>query len=328
MRLGIYFDGFSPTSGILDICRQAEEAGADSFWYAQHMGYREATMVAAAAAGVTQRAALVPTAITPYLWGPLAAAMSAATLDEIAPGRAKLAVSVGNVLNLSESGVEPVKPVRVLREYVDAIRQLLAGETVHMDGEVHKLRGAHMEFGKGAHIPIYVASTGPQVLKLAGGIGDGVLLSAALTLESCRRCLEQVDVGAREAGRNPDDVRKAGFINFNVSKDGKAAKQAILRKFAYLFRSKGHAANIKSSGLDIDHAGIIEALARRDLDSAVRLLPEKAATIFGVAGTPKECEELLEAYLKIGINEPIIEISGGEEERKLAFDVVRELARR
>jgi 5,10-methylenetetrahydromethanopterin reductase len=292
------------------------------------MGYREAMIMAGAVAGVTKSIKLAPTAITPYLWRSLPVAMSMATLDELAPGRIQIALSVGNLLNLGESGVEAVKPVRVLQQYVQSIRALLAGGAVQFDGEIERLRGAHMEFGKNAKIPIYVASTGPKVLKLAGQIGDGILLSAGLTLASCRRCLDAVDAGVQAEARDPNSVRKAGFINFNVSKDGKAAKAALLRKLAFLFRSKGHAENIKSSGLDIDHQGIIDALAHRDLDGATHFLPEKAATVFGVAGTPSECRELLENYLSVGLTEPIIEISGHGEERKLALDVVREMASR
>ena len=328
MKLGIYFDGFSPASEILDICKQAEAAGADSLWFAQHMGYREAMSMAAAASAVTSKATLVPTAITPYLWPALAVAMSMATMDELAPGRNKIAVSVGNVLNLAESGVEALKPVRVMREYVEALRLLLAGGAVTMDGEVQKLCGAHMEFGKNANVPIYIASTGPQVLNLAGQIGDGVLLSAGMTLANCRRCLDIVDAGAKSEGRDVNTVKKAGFINFQVSRDGDTAKSALLRKLAFLFRSKGHAANIESSGLSIDHAAIIAALGQRDLNKATGLLPREAADVFGVSGTPTECSDRLEAYLSIGLTEPIIEICGTPEERSLALDVVREVAGR
>lgn len=328
MRLGIYFDGFSSASEIMDVAHQAEMAGAESLWFAQHMGYREAMMMAAAVAGVTKSSKLVPTAITPYLWPSVPTAMSLATLNELAPGRVQIAVSVGNVLNLGESGVEAVKPVRVIREYVENVRALLSGEVVRRDGEIEDLRGAHMEFGKGIAVPIYVASTGPKVMQLAGQIGDGILLSAGLTHAYTRRCLEAVEAGARKAGRDPDSVRKAGFINLNVSEDGQAAKAALLRKLAFLFRSRGHSENVKSSNLDIDHQAIIEALSRRDLDGATRLLPEEAATTFGVAGTPDECRQLLEAYLAIGLTEPIIEVTGSKGERHLALTLIREVTAR
>jgi 5,10-methylenetetrahydromethanopterin reductase len=328
MPVGVFFDGFSSTAEMLEVCRAAEAAGASSLWFAQHMGYREAMVWATAAASVTERATLVPTAISPYLWPPLPIAMAISTLGEFAQGRVVLNVSVGNILNLAESGVEPVKPIRIMREYVEALRALWAGKPVTQDGELHQLKGAKMVFDQGRQYPIYVASTGPQMLKLAGEIADGVLLSAGLTLSSTRRCLEFAAAGTRSKGRDPGAVRRASFINFNVAQDGAAAKAAMLRKLAFLFRSRGHADNIASSNLDIDHAAIIAAHARHDFDGAVKLLPIEAADAFAVAGTPAQCRDRLEAYLAAGLDEPIIEVTGNAEERKLALDVVRDIARR
>jgi 5,10-methylenetetrahydromethanopterin reductase len=326
MRLGVYFDGFSSTSAMLEAARAAEEAGASSLWFAQHMGHREAFMSAAAAASVTRKATLVPTAISPYLWPPLAAAMSIATLCELAPGRARLAVAVGNMLNLAESGAEPVKPVKVMREYIQALRRLLAGEAVQLEGEVNKLRGAHMKFLEGVAVPIYVASTGPQILQLAGEIADGVVLSTGLTRASMQRCLEHAAAGARRKGRGLSAVQRTGFISLAVAEDGKSARAAMLPKLAFLFRSRNHAENIKSSGLDIDHEAIMAAFRRRDFEGAVALLPEQAASVFGVAGTPRECRDRLHEFLSVGLDEPVIEISGTPEARRLALEVVRDVA--
>jgi len=124
MPVGVFFDGFSSTAEMLQVCAESELAGATSLWFAQHMGYREAVVWATAAASVTKRAALVPTAISPYLWPPLPVAMAISTLGELAGGRVILTVSLGNILNLGESGIEPIKPVRIMREYVEALRAL------------------------------------------------------------------------------------------------------------------------------------------------------------------------------------------------------------
>lgn len=328
MPVGVFFDGFSSTAEMLEVCRAAEDAGASSLWFAQHMGYRDAMVWATAAASVTQRATLVPVAISPYLWPPLPVAMSIATLAEFAQDRVILNVSVGNILNLAESGAEPVKPVRVMREYVEAIRALWGGDPVTQDGELHKLSGAKMVFAKGKQYPIYVASTGPQMLKLAGEIADGVLLSAGLTLESTRRCLELAEAGVRAKSRPSRSLQRVSLINLAVSNDGATAKATILRKLAFLFRSRGHADNIKSSNLDIDHQAIMAAHARHDFDAAVKLLPEAAANVFAAAGTPSECRDRLEQYLAIGLDEPVIEVTGSAEDRKLALEVVREMAKR
>ena len=326
MKVGVFFDGFSSSAEMIEVARAAEAAGADSLWFAQHMGYRDAFIWAAAAAAVTQRIRLVPTAISPYLWPPLPVAMSMTTLAELAGDRVALAVSVGNLLNLAESGIEATRPVTAIREYVEALRALWTGQPVTAEGELNDLRGARMVFDAGAQVPLYIASTGPKVLHLAGAIGDGVLLSAGLTLASCRKCLELAENGLREQGRAPAALRRASFINFSVSSDGRSAREAMLRKLAFLFRSRGHAENIRSSGLPIDHAAIIAALARHDLSAAAALLPEEAAQAFAVAGTPAECRARLADYLSIGLDEPIIEISGNAAVRALALEVVRELA--
>lgn len=326
MRLGVYFDGFASTVEMLEAARAAEQAGASALWFAQHMGYRDAFLGATAAASVTRQAALVPTAISAYVSPPLQTAMSIATLGELAPGRAILSVGVGNALNLAESGFEPVKPVRVMREYIQAIRALLAGGAVSLDGAFSKLRGAHMEFQKGIAIPIVIASTGPQMLRLAGEIGDGVVLSTGLTLATTRRSLVEVEVGAKRRGQLPSTFRRSGFINLAVSEDGTSARAAVRRKLAHLFRSRNHAENIKSSGLDIDHAAIMAAVSRRDLDAATALLPDAAATVFACAGTPHQCRERLQEYLSVGLDEPVIEISGDAQARKLALDVIRDVA--
>ncbi len=328
MPVGVFFDGFSSTAEMLEVCREAEAAGAASLWFAQHMGYREAVVWATAAASVTRSTTLVPTAISPYLWPPLPVAMAISTLGELTQGRVILNVSVGNILNLGKSGIEPVKPIRIMREYVEALRALWAGQPVTKEGELHKLRGAKMAFDQGRQYPIYIASTGPQMLRLAGEIADGVLLSAGLTLASTRRCLELAAAGMPTRGHAPASLRKASFINCNVSKDGAAARAAMLRKLAFLFRSRGHADNIRSSNLAIDHQAVMEAHRRHDFDAAVRLLPQEAASVFAVAGTPSQCRDRLADYLAIGLDEPVIEVSGNVEERKLALEVVREVARR
>ena len=45
-----------------------------------------------------------------------------------------------------------------------------------------------------------------------------------------------------------------------------------------------------------------------------------AANVFAVAGTPAECSARLAEYLAVGLDEPIIEVTGTEEERALALD--------
>lgn len=325
MKIGVQFDGFASLPTMVEAARAAEDAGASSLWFAQHMGYREAFASAMAAACHTRRATIVPLAITPYLSPPLMAAMSIASIAELAVDRTELSVSVGNLMDLSQSGFTVEKPLNIMREYMDSLRKLLAGEAVSTETGAHRLSGAHMTFAHGLNMPIHLASTGPQMLKLGGEVADGVVLSTGLTMASMRHCLAQVAAGAEKASRPPQAVKRIGLAFFCVSEDGGQARQILRRKLAYLFRSPGHAANIASADLGIDHAAIMACNARRDLDAATALIPEEAGLVFGAAGTPRECERRLLEYLEVGLDELVLVITGDEQMNRLALQVISDV---
>ena len=325
--IGVVFDGFDDTSEMMRLARAAEAVGAGSVWIAEHMGYREAITACAAIAATTERIRLVPTALTPYLWHPVPTAMALSTLAEIAPGRCAVAVSVGNVMNLKESGHEPVRPVATIGSFVKDIRALWTGDAVQSEAPSYRLEGARMAFSINETMPIYVASTGPQVLRLSGRIADGVLLSGGLTLASTRACLANARAGLEAAGRDPGELSRASFIYYSVSEDGSEAIADLKTKLAFLFRSRGHADNIASAGLAIDHEAIMAAVARRDLDGATALIPDEAIESFCVGGTPDACRAQLGRYIDAGLDEALLQISGTEKNKALALDLLGSFVR-
>jgi len=177
-RVGVSFDGFVTTGEAIALAQRAVETGARSLWVAEHLGYREAIATCVALAMKTPGATLVPTAVSPYLWHPTPTAMAMATLDEVAPGRAAIAIGTGNPLFLQESGRAVEKPVRATREFTEALRQLWAGEAVHVNGEFVKLAGPRLAFKPSAPIP----STSPQSApRCCGWQGESAMASC------CRR---------------------------------------------------------------------------------------------------------------------------------------------
>ena len=326
MRFGVSFDGFTTTRETIDAARAAVNAGASSLWMAEHLGYREAAVTAMGFLVSTEGATVVPTAISPYLWHPTPTAMALATLAEAGEGRTAVALGTGNPLFLRESGQVPAKPVQAMREFVECLRRLWTGEAVHFEGKLFQLSGARMAFRPAAPIPIYVAAMGPAMLRLAGRIGDGIVLSAGLSTDHAARSLAAVAEAAKNAGRDPQVLRRASYLYLAVSKDGGSHVELLREKLAFLLRNRFLAENVRSSGIDIDQDAIIDAVGRRDMDAAARLVPDEAVEAFAVGGTPAECRERLRAYVDAGIEEPVLCILGGAEERRLALALLRELA--
>jgi 5,10-methylenetetrahydromethanopterin reductase len=324
VRIGVNFDGFASTGEAIALAQRAVEAGARSLWVAEHLGYREAIATCMAFAMRAPGAVLVPTAVSPYLWHPTPTAMALATLDEVAPGSAAIAIGTGNPLFLQESGRAVEKPVQAMREFAQALRKLWSGEAAHLDGEFVRLAGARMAFKPSAPIPIYIAAIGPDMLRLAGRIGDGVVLSAGLSTDSVRQSFAICAEGAAKDGRDPSELRCAGYLFFGVSRDAKRVIDAVRQKLAFVMRNKFLGANIKASGIPVDQEAVIAAIARRDIAGATALVPDEAVEAFGIAGTPQHCAKRLRDFIEAGIDEPVLGLLGEPEDCLLALDVMRE----
>jgi 5,10-methylenetetrahydromethanopterin reductase len=327
LLIGIAFDGFITTGEAIALAQRAVAAGAGSLWVAEHLGYREAIATCVAFAMKAPGPLLVPTAVSPYLWHPTPTAMAMATLDEVAPGCAAIAVGAGNPLFLQESGRAVEKPVRAMREFTEALRKLWTGEAVHVDGDFVKLNGARLAFKPSAAIPIYIAAIGPDMLRLAGRIGDGVVLSAGLSTDSVRQSIALCVQGAAKDGRDLSEFRRAGYLFFGVSHNAREAVDAVRQKLAFVMRNKFLGANIKASGIPIDQEAVIAAIARRDIAQAASLVPDDAVEAFGIAGTPQHCVKRLRDFIDAGLNEPVLGLLGSNENCLLGLDVMREFAR-
>ena len=132
------------------------------------------------------------------------------------------------------------------------------------------------------------------MLEVAGQIGDGVLLSAGLSLAQTRRCLDHAAAGARSKGRDASAVRRVGLIFLYVSDDGQVAKTMLLQKLAHTcFAAVATPKTSDPSGLGYrSRRHHRRARKARDFGkSGVKLLPEKAASVIaGIAGgTPSQC---------------------------------------
>jgi 5,10-methylenetetrahydromethanopterin reductase len=322
-RIGIRFDGFDTVGETIAICRAAERAGVTGLWMTEHIGYREALVSCMAFAMETERAMVIPSAVTPWLFHPTPTAMALATMAELFPGRVGVSVAIGNTLDLKESGKEPKDPVRAVEDYIADLRALWTTQPVERDAEAYSLAGARMSF-RAPEIPIFVTALGSDVAKAAGQSADGILMSAGFSVAFVAHCLNLFEDGAREAGRDPGALRSAGNIHFAVSADGTSARENVRRKLAFLFRNRLMAENIAAAGIPIDQDAIVEAVAARDLDKAATFVPDEAIEAFGVAGPPAECAKALDAYIGAGLQEPVIQVSGSEEEKALALQVIRD----
>ena len=324
---GVSFDGFASFGDALALARRAEEAGAGGLWMAEHLGYRQSLVSCTAFALRTERATVVPTAISPYLWSPVSVAMAMATIAEAAPGRAALALGSGNPMFLAEAGAKLEKPLAAMREFIACLRQLWSGEKGAFEGEMFRLDGMRMAFLPAEPIPLYLAAMGPRMLRLAGELADGVVLSAGLTAGYCAQSLDMVEAGAKEAGRDPAALRRAAYVYIAVDADRAAAIGRLRPKIAFMMRNDFVAPSVEGSGIAIDRDAVKEAIARRDMDAAAALIPDEAVEAFGVCGTADHCAARIDQYRAAGIEEIVLLIAGEAAGEAAALELISALSR-
>src|ERR1700754_746507 len=99
---------------------------------------------------------------------PMLLAQRALMLNRIAGGRFVLGLGMTHqAVTEGMWGIPYDKPLRRMREYLDALQPLLAGEPVDAVGETVTARGA-LQISDAPTPEIYLAALGPQMLKLCG----------------------------------------------------------------------------------------------------------------------------------------------------------------
>lgn len=324
MRLGLCFDGFYSINEMLELAQLADGAGMESIWMSDHLCFRDSLTSAMAFLMATKRITIVAAPLSPYSRHPIISAMAISTMAELAPGRVAATAGTGNPTALEEVGIKVTRPLKGMREYMQILRSLLSGETVNFHGEIFNINGAKMGFQPSSPIRIYMTAVKPRMLRLAGEIGDGVLLSAGCAPKFIAQCVGDFKKGAARAGKSLKERDVAGFITTSVSQDAKEAIEASKTFLAYIFRNKHHAENIRMGGGKVDQEGLAGAIAKRDWEGAKKFISEEVVFAHSISGTPSDCRKRLREFIDGGLDLPILLPMGTQEARKRVIELARE----
>ena len=163
---------------------------------------RELYVVAALCAQQTSRARIMTSVTNPVSRDPSVTAAALLSLEEIAPGRIACGIGTGDSA-LWGVGMRPAK-VAQLRDYIVAVKALLRGEEADYQGRRFRMQWSDLPVP--ADIPVVVPVSGPNVLRMACEVSDGMLLSMGFGPHNVDYVRSLVDEGCRAAGRDPAEV--------------------------------------------------------------------------------------------------------------------------
>jgi 5,10-methylenetetrahydromethanopterin reductase len=212
---------------LVGLAQLAERTGYDFVWLADERFFREVYASLTLCALQTERIKLGPCVTDPYSRHPALTAMAIATLDEISGQRAVLGLGAG-VSGFRELGIGREQPAIAMREAVELIRRLLAGETVNYQGRCLSFYEGRLDFTPiRSHVPIYVASQRPAGCRTAGRVADGAIMQGCVAEPLLRFFRRMVTEEARQRGRDPSTIDLVARINVCVHDDRRAARAAM-----------------------------------------------------------------------------------------------------
>lgn len=325
--MALYVQDAHPIREAMAFVARAEALGFAAVWQADSRLVREATVPMAAFAATTERLAIGSGVIDIWSRNPARLASLFSTLDDLAPGRILAGLGAWWDPLARKVGVDRARPLRAMREVVEALRALLRcdgpvtydGTYVHLDGV--ELDYVHQERRPKA-VPIYIGATGMRMMALAGEVADGVVLNYLVSPDYNRRAVAALAEGAARAGRTLAALDRPQLVVCSLSDDRAAALAAARLLVTQYLGQQPHimAASGVPADLLADIARVLTWPAGRDeVAEAARLVPDEVVQLLCAAGTAAECRAKVAEYVAAGCTSPILYPLGDVEATLSAF---------
>ena len=305
LSFGVTFMADPPVSRIVQMTKLAEDNGFDYAWmWDSHVLWQEVYPIFALQAANTSKIRLGPCVTNPATRDVTVTASALATLNEISGGRMDCGIGRGD----SARRVIGKPPVTLERLEVAChlIRDLAAGRAVEYEGTETQLKWADEKWD----LPIWIAAYGPKALRLAGRVGDGVILQLADPY-LIDWFLGFVREGAEQAGRSLDDVKVMAAAPAYVTEDLSHARDQV-RWFPALVSN--HVVDLVKryapTDLPREFVDYIEAREHYDYGNHGRtgaehssFVPDDVVDRFCVIGTVEECKRKLRELEEVGVDQ-------------------------
>ena len=300
--LGVLLPRDLPADRVLEHARRAEALGFDELWVVEDLGFRGGAAQAAAVLAATERIhvgiGIVPAAARDVAF----AAMDAATLARLFPGRVTFGVGHGMPDWMRSVGRWPARPLTYLEEYTVALRALLRGETVTTaPGASIVLDGVALDPSSVPDVvpDVLLGVRGPRSLAVAGRVAEGVVLAEPCAPAYVRAAVEQVAATGRSR-----------VVTYDVAcvDDDEARALDVARRGLVWIGEPDWAPHLAQQPFAAELAALRAGSASPDGFAAA--LPDAWVRELSLAGTPAGVRERIAARAQAGATTCVLFPSG------------------
>jgi 5,10-methylenetetrahydromethanopterin reductase len=312
-RVALYLQDAHPLADAIQYVQYAEERGFEAVWQAESRLVRDAIVPMAAFAATTRRIKVGSGVINNWTRNAALTAATFLTLDDLAPDRILLGIGAWWDPLARNVGIERTKPLLAMREHVTVVRDLLAMRNVTFHGEFVRVTGIELDIVHGRreprNVPIYIGATGPKMMAMTGEIADGALLNYLVSPAYNVAALEQLESGAKLAGRKLDDIDRPQLVVCSVDSDRKRALDGARKLVTQYLGQQPHimkASGVSSELLDEIHQVLTWPATEEQIERAMTLVPDDVVQLITASGTPAEVRAKVREYVSAGCTCPVL----------------------
>lgn len=218
------------------LARQADQAGLRSAWLGQRMDF-DSIALAGIAGREVPGIAMGTSAVPIFARHPILVSSQAQTTQAATHGRYTLGLALGTKAATETAfGVPYDRPIARLREFLTALRALLADGRAEFRGDILTAVTPMPAAVAGATppVPVLVAAMGPQALRVTGELADGTLPLFATPKVLAEHIVPAITGAAARAGRPAPRI--AALVPGVVTRDVEAAREAAIAATAFYDR--------------------------------------------------------------------------------------------
>lgn len=319
---------FTNVREMAEVMQQAEERGFEMAFFSETIELMRDSVSSLAAIGLATKKLLLGTTQIVRLRGPVVMAQSLATLDELTGGRMTVAPGACTKSHARVHALPQdvgATPTDVLREYIESMRLLFSGEKVSYHGKFVNFDGVGLGWTPiRSHIPFYVPATATIGLKLAGAVGDGVVLNAVCSPEYSVNALRIIKESAEQAGRDFANFEVAQIINCSIEDDHKKALDAVRWEVAtkldpvqisFIAAPKMRVGEpyIRKEDIPLFE----KAYAQGGMEGLIKAIPDSYVEGMTASGTPEEVKKRVQQYRDAGVKIPLLRPAAAHQTKRL-----------
>jgi 5,10-methylenetetrahydromethanopterin reductase len=325
--IGVRVHGGMPPRTCIDIGKAVENNGFASIWFAENPFNRGVSPTIGAVAAATERIRVGIGVFNPFNRHPTLMAMEVGALDDLSGGRAAFGMGSGIGDRVTRMGLSYDKPLAAVRDAITIMRGLLKGEAVTYQGKAFSVTNVKLEFTpRRPDMPIFMAATGDQALRVCGQIADGLMISNMSPPGYTVRAMKILAEGAAKAQR-PVPANIVQYVPCMVRKDRNEARTKVKTTVGemltayWVFSEKTPAvrqAMVAESGIPQDE--FVAAIDRmRAGEKAVDVLDDRFVDAYSIAGNADDCLATVAKYGEIGVTELIVTFVGDQPIDDMAY---------